>query len=55
MRLFGGLLHAKLIPLPAKTRYAQGHVDCIIFARGVARAALAKGPAFGGVARRAGL
>jgi hypothetical protein len=55
MRLFGGLLHAKLIPLWAKTRYAQDHVDCIIFARGFARAALAKAPAFGGVARGDGL
>ena len=32
-----GFLHAKLIPLGPKTRYARGHVDCIHFARGRAR------------------
>src|ERR1700722_9413440 len=46
-----GLLHAKLIPLPSKTRYAQSHVDCIIFTCGFAPAQ-AFAPAIGGGARR---
>src|SRR5450631_2697949 len=50
MRRFGGLLHAKLITLPAKTRYAQGHVDCFILTCSRARARSAIHPANGGVA-----
>ena len=47
-----GIVHAKLIPQRAKTRYAQGHVDCIDFARGCAYQAEAVDPAAGGVAGR---
>ena len=40
-----GFLHAKLIPLGPKTRYARGHVDCIHFAHGRARQAHSLDPA----------
>src|ERR1700687_5197320 len=45
-----GLLHAKLIPLMAKTRYAERHANCIIFARTLACAPPAADPAAGGMA-----
>src|SRR5260370_36344391 len=41
---------AKTIPLYAETRYPEGHVDCIIFARDFACAPTAEHPAAGGVA-----
>ena len=45
-----GFLHAKLIPLDPKTRYARGHVDCIHFAHGRARQAHSHDPAARGMA-----
>ena len=47
-----GFLHAKLIPLRRKTRYALLHVDCINFTRRGARQAQVLDPAAGGVAGR---
>src|SRR5258707_7878279 len=45
-----GLLHAKLIPLVSKTRYAQRHVNCIVPGCKLAGAPQAVDPAAGGLA-----
>src|SRR6266404_7834538 len=45
-----GLLHAKLIPLVSKTRYAERHVNCIALGCKLACAPPAVDPATGGVA-----
>src|SRR5258708_32238797 len=45
-----GLLHAKLIPLMSKTRYAERHVNCIVLARGFACTPQGVDPATGGMA-----
>src|SRR5580700_8450879 len=47
-----GLLHAKLIPLMAKTRYAIGYVSCPVFARESECPRVFDATAIGGVARR---
>src|SRR5258706_11655132 len=45
-----GLLHAKLIPLVSKTRYAERHVNCIVPGCKLAGAPEAVDPAAGGLA-----
>jgi len=48
-------LHAKLIPLAPKTRYAISHVSCPLLARNIARTRRVDGPASGSVARGVGV
>ena len=48
-------LHAKLISLGSKTRYADGHVRRLVSARKFVRVCIVEGPAAGGMARRVGL
>src|SRR6185437_8131263 len=53
--LLAAQLHAKLISLGSKTRYAVGYVRWPVVTRKFVRIRVVEGPAAGGMARRVGL